>query len=157
MTEPCHPEARTATLDGEEKLSLDQLATLTGLTARTVRYYIQQGLVSRPEGAKRGAYYAPRHVEQLLRIRRWTDAGMSLDRVRALIGGAPEDPPRRTVPPGSVEVWSRMTVADGLEVHVEPGRAGLTPEQVRAFLRGVTALYRNTRSAPLDEPPHDDV
>lgn len=131
-----------------DRLSIDQLATLTGLTARTVRYYIQQGLVSRPEGAKRGAYYGRQHLEQLLFIRRWTDAGLSLDRVRALIAGSPEDPPRRAVPPGSVEVWSRVTVADGLEVHLEPGRAGLTPEQVRAFICGLTALYRQTRSEP---------
>lgn len=157
MTEPSAPSAPAAPVGAGERLSIDQLATLTGLTARTVRYYIQQGLVSRPEGAKRGAYYERRHVEQLLLIRRWTDAGLSLDRVRELIGGAPEDPPRRTAPPGSVEVWSRVTVADGLEVHLEPGRAGLTPEQVRAFTRGVAALYRQTRSEQNTGTPRDDV
>lgn len=146
MVEPLVPYAAAAPGDAGERLSLDQLATLTGLTARTVRYYIQQGLVSRPEGAKRGAYYGQRHLEQLLLIRRWTEAGLSLDRVRELIGGVPEDPPRRPVPPGSVEVWSRVTIADGLEVHLEPGRAGLTPEQVRAFIRGMAVLYRQTRS-----------
>lgn len=128
-----------------DKLSLDQVSALTSLSARTVRYYIQEGLVSRPLGAKRGAYYERRHVEQLLLIRRWTDAGLSLDRVRELINGAPDDPPRRAVAPGSVEVWSRVTVADGLEVQLEPGRAGLTPEQVRSFVRGLTALYRQMR------------
>ena len=157
MTEPSVPSASAASVGAGERLSIDQLATLTGLTARTVRYYIQQGLVSRPEGAKRGAYYERRHVEQLLLIRRWTDAGLSLDRVRELIGGAPEDPPRRTAPPGSVEVWSRVTVADGLEVHLEPGRAGLTPEQVRAFTRGVAALSRQTRSEQNTGTPRDDV
>jgi DNA-binding transcriptional MerR regulator len=157
MTEPSAPSAPAAPVGAGERLSIDQLATLTGLTARTVRYYIQQGLVSRPEGAKRGAYYERRHVEQLLLIRRWTDAGLSLGRVRELIGGAPEDPPRRTVPPGSVEVWSRVTVADGLEVHLEPGRAGLTPEQVRAFIRGVAALYRQTRAKQNTGTPRDDV
>ena len=157
MTEPSVPSASAASVGAGERLSIDQLATLTGLTARTVRYYIQQGLVSRPEGAKRGAYYEQRHIEQLLLIRRWTDAGLSLDRVRELIGGAPEDPPRRPVPPGSVEVWSRVTVADGLEVHLEPGRAGLTPEQVRAFTRGVAALYRQTRSEQNTGTPRDDV
>lgn len=131
-----------------ERHSIDELSALAGVTPRTVRYYIAQGLLDRPEGAKRGAYYERRHVEQLLLIRRWTDAGLSLDRVRELLAGAPEDPPRRPAPPGSVEVWSRMTVADGLEVHLEPGRAGLSPEQVRAFVRGVTALYRKTRAEP---------
>jgi DNA-binding transcriptional MerR regulator len=157
MTEPSDSPPGAASAAAGQRLSIDQLATLTGLTARTVRYYIQQGLVSRPEGARRGAYYERRHVEQLVLIRRWTDAGLSLDRVRELLGGAPEDPPPRCAPPGSVEVWSRVTVADGLEVHLEPGRAGLTPEQVRAFIRGVAALYRQTRSEQNTGTPRDDV
>src|SRR6185369_17318263 len=95
-----------------DRLSLDQLATLTGLTPRTVRFYMQQGLVSRPEGAKRGAYYLRRHVEQLLLIRRWADAGLSLERIKELVAGAPEDPPPRAPRPGSVEVWSRVALAD---------------------------------------------
>jgi DNA-binding transcriptional MerR regulator len=146
MLDPSIFTGSPASVAADERLSLDQLATLTGLTSRTVRYYIQQDLVSRPEGAKRGAHYLRRHVEQLLLIRRWTDAGLSLDRIRELIAGAPEDPPRRAAPPGSVEVWSRVTLADGLEVQIEPGRAGLGPEQVRELVRGLTALYHQLRS-----------
>jgi DNA-binding transcriptional MerR regulator len=130
-----------------ERYSIDELATLAGITPRTVRYYIAESLLDRPEGEKRGAHYLRRHLEQLLLIRRWTDAGLSLDRVRELIAGAPEDPPRRRATAGSVEVWSRVTLADGLEVNVEPGRAGLSPEQVRALVRGITALYRELRSS----------
>lgn len=152
MTEPQTDPAPENTDSGIDKLSLDQVSSLSGMTPRTVRYYIQEGLVSRPLGAKRGAYYERRHVEQLLLIRRWTEAGLSLDRVRELIKGAPEDPPRRAAAPGSVEVWSRVTVADGLEVQLEPGRAGLTPEQVRSFIRGLTALYRQTRHDQQDLP-----
>ena len=130
-----------------ERYSIDELATLAGVTPRTVRYYIAESLLDRPEGEKRGAHYLRRHMEQLLLIRRWTDAGLSLDRVRELIAGAPEDPPRKRAAAGSVEVWSRVTLADGLEVSVEPDRAGLSPEQVRALVRGITALYREVRSS----------
>lgn len=135
------------------RYAIDELATLSGVTPRTVRYYIAEGLLDRPEGEKRGAHYLQRHLEQLLLVRRWTDAGLSLERVRELIAGAPEDPPRRAVPPGSVEVWSRITLADGLELHVEPGRAGMTPEQVRALTRGLTTLYRQLRSEDEPEAP----
>ena len=143
----------------DDRLTLDDLASLAGTTARTVRFYIQQGLVSRPEGAKRGAYYLRRHVEQLLMIRRWTDAGLSLDRIRELVAGAPEDPPPSAARPGSVEVWSRVTLADGLEIHLEPGRAGLSPEQVRALVRGIADAYHAVRSAPnghVTPAPADD-
>jgi DNA-binding transcriptional MerR regulator len=145
-----------------ERYSIDELSALAGITPRTVRYYIAQGLIDLPEGEKRGAHYLRRHLEQLLLVRRWTEAGLSLDRVRELIAGAPEDPPRRAAPPGSVEVWSRVTVADGLEVQLEPSRAGLTPEHVRAFVRGLTALYQQTRSGsgqaqPDPARPRDDA
>ncbi|MBT9486996.1 MAG: MerR family transcriptional regulator [Rubrivivax sp.] len=141
--------SRTAPPEGSVqpgRYSIEELSTLAGVTPRTVRYYIAEELLDRPAGEKRGSHYLQRHLEQLLLIRRWTDAGLSLDRIRELIAGAPEDPQRRTTPPGSVEVWSRVTVADGLEMHLEPGRAGLTPEQVRGFVRGVTALYRQVRA-----------
>lgn len=126
-------------------LSIDELSSLAGVTPRTVRYYIAEGLLDRPEGEKRGAYYLQRHLEQLLRIRRWSEAGLSLDRIRELRAGASEDPPPRPVKPGTVEVWSRVTLADGLELQVEPGRAGLSPEQLRALLREVSAAYRRVR------------
>lgn len=137
-----------------DRFSIDELAKLTGVTARTVRYYIAEGLVDRPVGERRGAHYLRRHVEQLLLIRRWTDAGLSLERVRELMAGAPEDPAPRSAAPGSVEVWSRVTVAHGLEVHIEPGRADLTPEQMRTLIRGITALYRQVRNASAGEPDH---
>ncbi len=136
-------------------MTLEDLASLAGVSSRTVRFYIQQGLVSRPEGAKRGAFYVRRHLEQLLMIRRWTDAGLSLDRIRELIAGAPEDPPPRSVRPGTVEVWSRVTLADGLEVHLEPGRAGLSPEQLRALVRGITDAYHAVRAKGASTPDAD--
>lgn len=91
-------------------------------------------------------------LEQLLLVRRWTDAGLSLERVRELRSGSPEDPAPRRAAAGSIEVWSRVTVADGLEIHVEPGRAQLTAEQVRQFVRDITALYRQVRTSAAVEP-----
>jgi len=129
-----------------ERLSIETLASLAGVTARTIRFYIAEGVLERPVGEKRGAYYLQRHLKQLLLIRRWSVAGLSLERIRELAQGAPEDPPRRAAAPGSVEVWSRMTLVDGLELHVEPSRAGLSPEQLRALLQGLTKLYHQVRA-----------
>ena len=129
-----------------ERFSIHQLATLCVVSTRTVRFYIAQGLLDKPYGAKRGAWYEDRHVQQLLLIRRWTDMGLSLDRVRELQAGAPEDAPPQPVRAGMVEVWSRITLADGLEVNVEPTRAGMTPEQVREFVQAATQAYRRVRA-----------
>ena len=127
------------------RYNIHDLATLASVPTRTVRFYIAKGLIDRPHGAKRGAWYEERHLQQLLLIRRWTDAGLSLDRVRELQAGSPEEAPPRRVKPGTVEVWSRVTLADGVEVQLEPRRAGMTPEQVRAFIQEVKLAYRRVR------------
>lgn len=121
--------------------TLEELAALVDLPKRTVRYYIQLGLVDRPDGETRAARYGARHVEQLLQVRKWTDAGVSLERIRDLLAGEPPVVPPRPRAAGSVEVWSHLVIADGLELTIEPGRAGLSPEATRALLNGVMALY----------------
>jgi len=137
-----------------ETYSLDDLCTLVDLPRRTLRYYIQIGLVDRPEGEKRGAFYTRQHLDQLLAIRKWQQAGLSLDRIRELLASR-EEPgvPLAGRRPGSVEVWSRLTVAEGLELHVEPGQAGLAPEQVRAFFRAVRAAYAAIREQQDEREP----
>jgi hypothetical protein len=40
-----------------------------------------------------------------------------------------------------VEVWTHLLVAEGVELMIEPGRAGLSPEQVRELLRRTLAAY----------------
>ena len=122
--------------------TLDELCTLVDLPKRTVRYYIQLGLVDRPEGETRAAHYGPRHVEQLLQIRKWTQAGVSLERIRELLSGEVPPVPPRPRAAGTVEVWSHLVLADGVELTLEPTRAGLSPEAVRALFTGVRALHR---------------
>ena len=126
----------------QKTFPLDEIAALTELPRRTVRYYIQSGLIHRPQGVGKGAYYTQRHVEQLLLLRKWQLAGLSLERIGELLRQQDAGPlPPTPRQPGTVEVWSHLIVADGVELTLEPSRAGLTPEQVRAFFRAVTQAY----------------
>lgn len=128
----------------EQEFSITDLCALTDLSTRTVRFYIQQGLVARPQGEKKGAKYSKSHLDQLLSIKKWQAAGLSLERIKELMA----EPDLGAVPlkpkwPGMVEVWSHMHIADGVELHVEPGRAGLSPEELREFLKVVMSAYEN--------------
>jgi DNA-binding transcriptional MerR regulator len=130
-------------VENDQSFSLDEIAALSELPRRTVRYYIQLGLLDRPVGYGKGAHYTSEHIEKLILIRKWQLAGLSLERIAEVLkgqadGGLPPAP-RRT---GTVEVWSHMVVDDGVEVILEPGRAGLSPEQVRAFFRAVALEYQ---------------
>ena len=128
-------------MSNPDQHTLNELCVLADLPVRTVRYYVQNGLVDKPQGETRAARYGARQLEQVLLIKKWTAAGVSLDRIRELLQGEEAPVPARVRKAGSVEVRSHLHVADGLEVVIEPGRAQMSPEQVRAFTRGVMALY----------------
>ena len=121
----------------EKTFTLDELCTLTDLTKRTVRYYMQLGLVDRPIGETRAAHYVSHHLDQLLQIKKLTEAGVSLERIRDVMAGSETPVPTRQRRPGSIEVRSHLFVAPGIEIQISPEEAGMTPEEVRAFVREV--------------------
>lgn len=127
------------------KLSLQQLSERADVPGRTVRFYIQKGLLPGPEGEKRGAYYTEAHLADLLRIRQWQDAGLSLDAIAGLLQ-ARSEPPVAPLRSGAIEVRSHLIVADGLELVVAPERAGLTQVQLRSLFRAVQDAYQALRN-----------
>ena len=154
-------------MDTHSPLSFDELCATVDLSPRKVRYYIQLGLVDRPDGINRWAKYGPRHVEQLLSIKKWQAAGLALERIKELLHGEATALPPRRQEAGSVEVWSRLLVAPGIELHVEAGVAGLSPEALRVFFQQVMTAHQAVTPAvqqatpaaeplatPVHQPPH---
>jgi DNA-binding transcriptional MerR regulator len=138
----------------EKKYTMEELCSLAGVSKRTVQYYIQQGMVDRPAGSTgKGAYYTPRHLEQLLATRKWKNAGLSLERIREIVRGVvtPQNtllpPPSQKKEAGSTEVWSHVHISDGLELHINPQRSGLHPEQIRALTNEIVKLVRTMKTS----------
>jgi DNA-binding transcriptional MerR regulator len=67
-----------------ERYSLQDLADQTGIELRTIRSYIQTGVLPRPSSSGRGAFYGPEHLNRLkaMRVLREQER-RSLDEVRA--------------------------------------------------------------------------
>lgn len=132
----------------EKRFTLEELCSLAGVTKRTVQYYIQRGMVDRPDGSTgKGAYYTQRHLEQLLATRKWKDAGLSLERIREIVQGVVSSenvilPPPKPKEEGAVEVWSHVYISDGVELIIEPSRSGLTPEQLRILADEVITQFK---------------
>jgi DNA-binding transcriptional MerR regulator len=129
--------------DTDRQYTAEEVASLANVPRRTLRYYIQLGLVDPPEGETRAAYYTWKHLGRMLEIRRLTEQGVSLERVREQLKHGPQmRSPAVAAAPGSIAVKSHITLADGIELVIEPGRAGLTPENLRRFAREALAAYR---------------
>ena len=149
--------ASISVMNNQEKtFTLDELCALVEMNKRKVRYYIQHELVDRPEGCGgKGAFYTHRHLEQLLTIKKWKDAGLSLERIKDITGGGVAGqekalPPPRPRKPGALEVWSHIHIADGVELHIEPERSQLTPEQIRSLVKGAMSMIEKIRESEDD-------
>ena len=60
---------------------LDELARAVGTSARTVRYYVQRGLLPAPAFRGKDTAYGPEHLVRLRAIRRLQDAFFPLDAI----------------------------------------------------------------------------
>jgi DNA-binding transcriptional MerR regulator len=103
-----------------DRYSVGELADLGGVSRRTVRYYVQEGLLPAPFGVGRGDHYGRVHLDRLLQIKALQEAGRSLDEIRQAIGdgSAAAATPVAPSAPIAREVWRRLTVAPGVELHV---------------------------------------
>lgn len=134
------------------KLSLQQLSERADVPRRSIRFYIQKGLLPGPKGEKRGAYYTEAHLADLLRIRRWQETGLSLDAIAGLLM-ARSEPPVASLRAGAMEVRSHLILADGLELMVAPERARLTQAQLRVLFRQVQSAYAELCEAASHDDP----
>lgn len=136
--------------ESEKKFGIDELAHLGGVTRRTVRYYVQRGLLPQPTGTGRGLHYTERHLRALLCVRALQESGISLDEILEQRPGAgipksdqarpPEPRPAQRLP--MPQPWTRITLADGIELHVRNQPPG--PARIRAIVDAVRAALAST-------------
>ena len=126
--------------------TLDQLSALTDLPLRTIRYYIQLGLVDRHEGDRKHARYTQKHLDQVLQVRAMADQGMPLERIKQLMNGITTPPPLPKAA-GDISVISKVFIAPGVELHLEPQIAVLSPEKLRLFVRTVLTTWEKINAS----------
>ena len=80
----------------DKKYTFEELCAISELSSRTLRYYIQIGLLDKPIGQTRAAHYLSFHLEKILRIKQLTVAGISLERIREVLSGEPMPLPERS-------------------------------------------------------------
>jgi DNA-binding transcriptional MerR regulator len=119
---------------------MDELAQLTDLTVRSIRFYIQKGLLERPVGDGRAAHYTTSHLERLMEIKKLSAAGVVLERIRDILTGAESPVPPRPRVPGTVEVRSHILLAPGVELQINPAEASWSPEKIRSLAREALTL-----------------
>ena len=105
--------------------NIETLARLTGLTRRTIRYYVQRELIPKPEGGGRGHYYTDEHLRLIEKIKIWQKQGVPLEKMKLLIAqGAPADPavaPCASATQIMAEHWITVRFGNDVELSCRPG------------------------------------
>lgn len=149
-------------------LSITDLCAATGVSRRTVHYYIGLGLLPRPAGRGGGARYGESHVETLRAIARMKAARVKLDEMRDILerrdpkwvypastsavaegGGGWADLPVRQKPPSTV--WSLVTLEDGaLELKVNAKASAEARARADAIIEYHRSLLEPGGAKPVE-------
>lgn len=141
---------------------LDELAGEAGVAPRTVRYYVQRGLLPAPEFRGKDTSYGREHLARLRAIKVLQQAHLPLEEIQARLAGAGLDEIERIAagaPPRGPEVrcaapeeaaasspragaprgerWERVEIADGVELHVRTD----APERSRRIALDIESRY----------------
>src|SRR4051794_4543910 len=126
-------------------------------SARSIRFYVANGLLDRPEGTGTAATYNYRHFLQLLAIKIRQREGVTLDVIKRELHDVTGDALERRVatslaPALGVRAdtvaksdddhtlsWRRVRVADGIELHVRDDSPAARDEAVVAMREAVRA------------------
>ena len=127
-------------------------------SARSIRFYVANGLLERPEGAGTAAIYNYRHFLQLLAIKIRQREGVTLDvikrEMKELTGdalerrvasslaaalGATVETRRQASDEDVTASWRRVPVADGVELHVRDDSPASRDDALVAMREAVRA------------------
>lgn len=82
---------------------LAELAGTAGVSARTIRYYLAEGVLPPPLGSGKNSHYDDRHLESLQKIKALQDEGYSLKQIR--------DGVQPAIPAPSGQYWETFPIS----------------------------------------------
>lgn len=123
-------------VDEPARFTMAELEESSGVTARNIRYYISNGLVSPALGKGSARYFTSQHLLELEFVARQRALHYSLDEIRELLEAVSEPEPEAI---GRGEVWERIHLHPTLELSIR----GDAPESVRALVDSLRSVSRD--------------
>ncbi len=122
----------------KEKLyTIDQLSELSGYSRRTIRYYIQQGLLEPPAGRGRGGFYNDSHLFKLKEIRAQQLKGIKLAVIQEMV----KSKTAMTLE-YERELWVKYPISPGIEIHVQRDIEEQQSRRITEIIRLAKAIIK---------------
>ncbi|HVV82704.1 MAG TPA: MerR family transcriptional regulator, partial [Kofleriaceae bacterium] len=127
---------------------------------RSIRYYTTLGLIDRPTLHGRTAFYGPRHLAQLIAIKKMQAHGASLAEIQELLPAIEDEPlskltgiqvPPRARPPARRDFWRTAPAAATTELAADT--AAPPPPSAPTALAATTELAADTAAPPPPSAP----
>ena len=125
----------------EKKYTIGELANLSGFSRRTIRFYVQKGLLEKPFGSGRGHYYTDQHLATLRKIQHYKEDQLSLEEIEIKLK-SPATPKLATAITPSPELWMKIPIIPGVEISVQAGLYPLTPARLKKLQRAVQQVFK---------------
>lgn len=162
-------------MDSPDPLDLTGLADRAGVSVRTVRYYIQQGLLPKPEARGPGAHYTEEHLDRLLLIKRLQREHLPLAEIRRVLNASAGEPvaprsardyirsvlgqssllaesaqpysaaPLEEPAQPSRSQWERVTLAPDIELHIRRPLPRAVNKQVERLIDAARDIFEDDR------------
>ena len=119
------------------KYTIQELSELTGFSIRTIRYYIQEGLMDPPAGRGRGGFYFDSQLGQLKQVKSLQEKGMRLSSIiEYLKGGEAQEE-------GFVrDIWVKYEIAPGIEINIRRDVEEREGKKVLEIIKTVKSIVR---------------
>ena len=142
---PADASERTAE---SEWMSLGDLTESAGVSVRTVRYYIAEGLLPPPEGAGPQSAYTPGHLDRLRLIQRLKAAYLPLKEIRRRLAGLDDEAVRSLLGENVDAARDSEAPPPGGDVHLEEARKYLALLEGRETYRTEPMALQFDLAAP---------
>jgi DNA-binding transcriptional MerR regulator len=137
----------------EPLLSIAEVAERANVSRRTVRYYVQRGLIDAPLGRGRGSAYTPKHVDQIQRVLRLQREGVTLETIEQLPEGADAAEPARPAVPATVVL--RIPLRPGIQLEVNAGTSLPSQHVIEQLAAACEQILNGT--GDIDDDDKDDA
>jgi len=110
------------------KYSISELSKESGVTARTIRYYISLSLLQPPRGTSKDSWYEDEHKDRLAQIKELKEKTLTLQEIRFYLNGGDPDELSQVQLPFQLkgDFWEEISVSPDLKVCF---RAGTSDEK----------------------------
>jgi len=134
--------------DADRRFTTDEICALFELTEQQINEYVELKFVDKPYGNDKTSFYTQKHIEQLLLVHKRQQGELSSSLHQEMLKKESSSLGIKGASEGKewvLEPWTRLTLDDGIELHIDVSLANIDQDTLSEFLEATTKAYEAIR------------